>query len=191
MKQGKAVVFSAPSGSGKTTIVHHLLDKIPELGFSISATTREKRTGENHGIDYYFLSPEDFQKKIESGAFVEWEQVYEGLYYGTLKSELERLWRNGRHVIFDVDVKGGLNIKKALGKRCLAVFVKAPSVDVIEQRLRSRDTENEEKIIARVEKAEYEMGFEDQFDLSIVNDNLKSALHQAEKMVGEFLTKQN
>ena len=142
---GKAIIFSAPSGSGKTTIVKYLLTNNSDLGFSISASTRDKRgRTEQHGKDYYFLTPEDFKKKIDNDEFIEWEEVYEGNFYGTLKSEIERIWREGKNVIFDVDVKGGLNLKKYFGHKALAIFVKAPSIEVLKERLNDRGTETEE-----------------------------------------------
>jgi guanylate kinase len=190
MATGKAIIFSAPSGSGKTTIVRHLLNKFPELGFSISASTRDKRgRTEQHGKDYYFLSPEEFKKKIDEDAFIEWEEVYEGNFYGTLKEEIQRLWNEGKHVIFDVDVKGGLNLKKYFGDRALAIFVKVPSMDVLKERLKDRGTESEESLSRRLYKAKFEMSFEDKFDVTIVNDNMEKSFAEAEKLVGEFLSK--
>src|SRR6188508_1926173 len=162
---GKAIIFSAPSGSGKTTIVKHLLKTNPDLGFSISASTRDKRgRTEQHGKDYYFLSPMDFKKKIDNDEFIEWEEVYEGNFYGTLKSEIERIWREGRNVIFDVDVKGGINLKKYFGDRALAIFVKVPSLEVLKERLKDRGTESEESLSRRLFKAQFEMSFQGKFD---------------------------
>lgn len=190
MATGKAIIFSAPSGSGKTTIVRHLLGKFPELGFSISASTRDKRgRTEQHGKDYYFLSPEEFKKKIDEDDFIEWEEVYEGNFYGTLKEEIQRLWNDGKHVIFDVDVKGGLNLKKYFGDRALAIFVKVPSMDILKDRLKDRGTESEESLSRRLYKAKFEMSFEDKFDVTIVNDNMENSFAEAEKLVGEFLSK--
>src|SRR6188768_1725540 len=144
---GKALIFSAPSGSGKTTIVKHLLDTNPDLGFSISASTRDRRgRTEQNGKDYYFLSPEDFKNKIDSDEFIEWEEVYAGNFYGTLKSEIERIWKEGKNVIFDVDVKGGLNLKKYFGDKALAIFVKVPSVEILRQRLVDRATESPDSL---------------------------------------------
>ena len=185
--KGKALVFSAPSGSGKTTIVRHLLNKFDNLGFSVSATTRKPRNNEVDGVDYHFLSKSDFLSRIDQGAFVEFEQVYEGLYYGTLKSEIDKCWANGIQVIFDVDVKGGLALKKYFGENCLAVFVKAPSIDVLRNRLKERNTDSKDIVEERITKAEYEMSFEGQFDMSLVNDDLKEALHEIEIKVAEFL----
>jgi guanylate kinase len=190
MSTGKAIIFSAPSGSGKTTIVRHLLTKFPELGFSISASTRDKRgRTEQNGKDYYFLTPEDFKKKIDEGAFIEWEEVYEGNFYGTLKEEIQRLWDNGKHVIFDVDVKGGLNLKKYFGENALAIFVKVPSYEVLQERLKDRGTESEESLSRRIFKARFEMSFEDQFDTVIVNDDMERSFAEAERIVSEFLFK--
>ncbi|SIS81019.1 guanylate kinase [Belliella pelovolcani] len=190
MSSGKAIIFSAPSGSGKTTIVRHLISKFPDLGFSISACTRDKRgRAEQNGKDYYFLSPEEFKSKIDQDAFIEWEEVYEGNFYGTLKEEIQRIWDSGRHVIFDVDVKGGLNLKKYFGDQALAIFVKVPSMDVLTERLKDRGTESEESLSRRLYKAKFEMGFENKFDVTIVNDDMQKSFAEAEKMVGEFLAK--
>lgn len=186
--QGKLLIFCAPSGSGKTTIVKHLLATNPNLGFSISACTRDRRgRAEQHGKDYYFLTPEDFKKRIDNNEFVEYEEVYPGAYYGTLKSEIERVWSEGKHVIFDVDVNGGLNIKNFYKDRALAVFVKVPSMEVLEQRLRERKTDSEESISARLFKVKFEMSFEDKFDVTLLNDNLEESLVKAQKLVDDFL----
>lgn len=186
----KLIIFSAPSGSGKTTIVKHLLKNNPNLGFSISACTRDKRgRTEEHGKDYYFLTPDEFKKGIDNDEFVEWEQVYPGQFYGTLKSEIQRVWDTGKHVVFDVDVKGGLNIKKHYGDKALAIFVKCPSMEILEQRLRSRDTDSEESISARLFKVKFEMGFEDQFDITLVNNDLNEALAKAQQLVDDFINK--
>jgi guanylate kinase len=185
--KGKLIIFSAPSGSGKTTIVRHLLQKDPRLKFSISATTRQKRSNETDGKDYYFLTKEAFEKRIKNNDMVEWEEVYPGTYYGTLNLEVERIWDKGKHVLFDVDVKGGLSIKQRFGDRALAVFVKCSSFEEIEKRLRSRATESEEQIAMRLAKVKYEMEFEDRFDVVLVNDDLDTTLKQAEKLLGEFL----
>ncbi|MCK4745611.1 MAG: guanylate kinase [Bacteroidales bacterium] len=186
--KGKAIIFSAPSGSGKTTIVKHLLQQEMNLEFSVSACSRELRENEVNGKDYYFLSVEKFKAGIEKGDFIEWEEVYKNHYYGTLKSELERIWNAGRQVIFDVDVVGGKNLKNAFGNDALAVFVQPPSIEVLEQRLRDRSTDPEEKIMDRIAKASQEMKYADQFDVIIINDRLDDALAKAEKIVSEFLS---
>jgi guanylate kinase len=187
MFQGKLIIFCAPSGSGKTTIVKHLLSTRENLGFSISACTRDKRGRmEEHGKDYYFLTPEDFKKRIDNDEFVEWEQVYPGAFYGTLKSEIERNWSLGKHVIFDVDVQGGLNLKKYYKDKALAIFVKPPSLEILEQRLRERNTDSEESISARLFKVKFEMSFESQFDITLVNNDLQTAFREAEKLVDDF-----
>ena len=184
---GKALIFSAPSGSGKTTIVKHLLDTNADLGFSISASTRDRRgRTEENGKDYYFLSPEDFKNKIDNDEFIEWEEVYAGNFYGTLKSEIERIWKEGKNVIFDVDVKGGLNLKKYFGDKALAVFVKVPSFDVLKVRLKDRGTESEESLSRRLFKAKFEMSFEDQFDVTVVNEALEKSLAEAQKLYDDF-----
>jgi guanylate kinase len=184
---GKAIIFSAPSGSGKTTIVKHLLKNNPDLGFSISASTRDKRgRKEEHGKDYYFLSPEDFKTRIDNDEFIEWEEVYEGNYYGTLKSEIQRIWDEGKTVIFDVDVKGGLALKKYFGEKALAVFVKVPSLEILEQRLRDRGTESHASLSQRLFKAKFEMTFQDKFDVILVNEDLEKSLARAQQLYDEF-----
>lgn len=188
MNNGKLIVFSAPSGSGKTTIVRYLLaQKELHLDFSISATSREKRGEEIDGRDYYFLSAKEFQKKIEENAFVEYEEVYKDNYYGTLKSELERIWAAGKHVIFDIDVIGGLNIKKQYPKQTLAVFVSPPSVEELERRLRFRQTETDEKIQMRLAKAEKEIAKAEEFDVILKNYDLEIAKNDAYKLVYDYL----
>jgi guanylate kinase len=185
--EGKAIIFSAPSGSGKTTIVKHLLEQNPDLGFSISASTRDKRgRTEAHGKDYYFLTPEEFKKKIDNNDFIEWEEVYEGNFYGTLKSEIERIWKQGKNVIFDVDVKGGLNLKKYFGKKALAIFVKVPSIGALQERLHDRGTETPESLSRRLFKANFEMSFQDQFDKVLVNENLSRSLQEAQVLYDAF-----
>lgn len=185
--EGKAIIFSAPSGSGKTTIVRHLLEKNPDLGFSISASTRDKRgRTEAHGKDYYFLTPEEFKKKIDGNEFVEWEEVYEGNFYGTLKSEVERIWKNGKNVIFDVDVKGGINLKNYFGDKALAIFVKVPSIEVLKERLHDRGTESEESLSRRLFKAKFEMTFQDKFDKVLINEDLEHSLQQAQQLYDDF-----
>ncbi len=181
------IIFSAPSGSGKSTIVNYLLSWDLGLEFSISATCRAPRGEEQHGKEYYFFSTDEFRQRIGKDDFLEWEEVYPGCYYGTLKSELERIWKAGHAVVFDVDVVGGVNIKKIFGDQALSIFVKAPSVEVLRQRLVGRGTDSMEKIEQRVAKAEYEMTFADKFDVVIVNDDLETALAEAEKAVRDFL----
>ena len=186
--QGKLIIFSAPSGAGKTTIVQHLLGKFSILEFSISACSRAMRKDEKEGEDYYFLSVKDFKKKIINDEFLEWEEVYTDHYYGTLKSEIERIWTKGHHVIFDVDVHGGLNLKKIFGDRALAVFVKAPSIQHLENRLKLRETETPESIARRINKAEQEILLAPQFDKIVLNDKMENAFEQAEALVKTFLT---
>ncbi|MDH5412701.1 MAG: guanylate kinase [Flavobacteriaceae bacterium] len=187
-KKGKLLVFSAPSGSGKTTIVRHLLAlNYLNLEFSISATSRPSRGDEVEGEDYYFLSLKEFKKKIKNEEFLEWEEVYRDSFYGTLKSEVERIWAKGKHVIFDIDVAGGLRIKKKFPAETLAVFVKPPSVDELKIRLKKRKTESEEKINMRIAKASIELATAPQFDTIIKNVNLDRALQEAEKLVADFV----
>lgn len=186
--QGKIILFTAPSGAGKTTIVKHLLQTNPALNFSISACTRDKRgRAEEHGKDYYFMTPELFRQKIEREEFVEWEEVYEGAFYGTLKAEIERIWSLGKHVILDVDVKGGLKIKEYYKDRVLAIFVKPPSIEALAQRLQTRATDSASSISSRLFKAKFELSFENKFDAVIVNEHLDQAIAQAEKLVNDFL----
>jgi guanylate kinase len=184
---GKAIIFSAPSGAGKTTIVHHLLSQFESLKFSISATSRAKRGEEKDGQDYYFLSPEEFKTRIANNELAEWEEVYPNQFYGTLTSEIERIWRAGNHVIFDVDVVGGLNLKKYLGNRALAVFVQPPNERELENRLRGRGTETEEKILMRLAKAKTELAYANEFDLVLINENLDHAFVEARSFVNEFI----
>lgn len=186
--EGKLFVFSAPSGSGKTTIVRHLLNQEKfNLEFSISATSRQPRGFEVHGKDYYFISLKEFKENIKSDAFLEWEEVYRDNFYGTLKEEVERIWAKGKHVIFDIDVVGGLRIKKKFPEKTLAVFVKPPSVDELKIRLKKRKTESEEKINMRIAKASVELATAPQFDKIIKNYDLDVALKEAEELVGEYL----
>lgn len=185
--KGKLIIFSAPSGSGKTTIVKHLLKQQFNLEFSISATSRPRRGEEVDGKDYYFISADDFRKKIEANEFLEWEEVYPDRYYGTLKSEVERIRNNGKNVIFDVDVVGGSNIKKYYGDEALSIFVQPPSIEELEKRLKARSTDSEEVIKTRVEKAEFELTYAPKFDVIIVNNRLEEALKKAEKTLSQFL----
>lgn len=184
---GKLLIFSAPSGAGKTTLVRYLMDEIPSLEFSVSAASRKARTGERHGHDYYFLSVDDFKKKIEANEFVEWEEVYEDHFYGTLLSEVERIRNGGKHVVFDVDVVGGINIKKQFGNEALAVFVKPPSVETLKERLIGRNTETQETLKKRLDRAVFELGFEDKFDVTIVNDNLAKAKAESLMLVKNYI----
>ncbi|MEM9671198.1 MAG: guanylate kinase [Cyclobacteriaceae bacterium] len=187
---GRAIIFSAPSGSGKTTLVHHLLSSNTNLSFSVSATTRSKRRKEMHGSDYYFFTPPEFRQKLQEDAFIEWEEVYPDCYYGTLKSEIDEIWANGKNVIFDVDVKGGINLKKYFGDRALAVFVRPPSLAVLEERLKARNTETPESLQKRISKAEYELKFEDLFDVTVVNDDLTQAKQEVQKLYANFIDQQ-
>ena len=184
----KILIFSSPSGAGKTTIVRHLLHTFSNLAFSVSATTRPRRDHEEDGKDYYFLSLDEFRNKIDEDAFVEWEEVYKDTYYGTLKSEVQRLLNRGYHVVFDVDVKGALNIKKLYGGKALAVFVMPPSIEVLEKRLHHRSTDPEESIRERITKARQEMKYADKFDIILVNDILEQSLPEAEEIVRNFIT---
>lgn len=186
-KTGKVLIFSAPSGSGKSTIVNHILGLHPEIEFSVSATSRPPRGQEQDGVEYYFLSVEEFRRRIEADQFVEYEQVYEGRYYGTLKSEVERIWAKGHVIIFDVDVKGGVNLKKYFGDKALSVFIQAPSVEELKRRLVARNTDTPEAIAERVAKAAEEMTYAPKFDVVLINDNLDKAYAEAEKMVDDFL----
>ena len=185
--KGKLIIFSAPSGAGKTTIVRHLLEKDFNLEFSVSATSRNPRPNEKNGKDYYFLTLEEFIKRVGNNEFLEWEEVYKGIRYGTLKSEVERIRNQGKNVIFDVDVVGGLNIKKYYGDEALAVFVQPPSVEELKKRLTQRSTETDDKIAMRIAKAEHELSFAPQFDVVLVNDNLEQAFTEAEKVIAGFL----
>jgi len=187
MDQGKLIIFSAPSGSGKSTIVRHLLSRDVPIEFSVSATNRAPRGREENGVDYYFLSSNEFKSKINSKAFLEWEEVYPDRYYGTLNAEVDRIWANGKQVIFDIDVEGGLNLKKQFGERALSVFIKAPSLGVLKERLMSRNTEDQENLNIRLDKAQSEMVFAKYFDLIIVNDDLEIAQEQAYQKVMDFI----
>ena len=187
-EQGKLIVFSAPSGSGKTTLVKHLLtQQLLPLAFSISATSRKPRNGEIDLKDYYFLSPEKFEEAIKQNAFIEYEEVYKNTFYGTLKSELKRIWESGKHVLFDIDVIGGLNIKKQFPEVTLAVFVQPPSLKELEQRLRFRATETEDKIQQRLAKSAQELEYVNQFDHCLINDDLEVAKKQVVQLVKDFI----
>lgn len=185
---GRLVIFSAPSGAGKSTIVNYLLEKNLGLTFSISATSRSPRGTEKDGVEYYFLSPDEFRQKIDKGEFLEYEEVYKDRYYGTLKSEVQRILDNGNNVIFDVDVVGGCNIKDFYGKQALAIFIEPPSITELKQRLIKRGTDNEEVINDRIEKAEYELTFAPKFDIVIRNEELEKAKAEALSVVHEFLS---
>ncbi|MBC7758454.1 MAG: guanylate kinase [Phormidesmis sp. FL-bin-119] len=185
--KGKLIIFSAPSGAGKTTIVHHLLKKFPLLSFSISATTREQRGDEINGKDYYFISKSDFLHKIAQKEFVEFEEVYSGTFYGTLRSEIQRIWASGKHVIFDIDVEGGLHLKKKYGDNAMAVFVDPPSLEVLIERLTSRGTDAPEKLAERIKKADKELRYANRFDVVLENHDLKISCAEAEKLVTNFL----
>lgn len=185
--QRKVIILSAPSGAGKSTVIRHLLQEFPQLEFSISATSRQPRGNEQHGIEYYFYKTEEFEKMIQEDAFVEYEEVYAGSYYGTLRSELERIWSKGNTIIFDIDVKGGVNLKKLFKDQALAIFIKVPSIDELRQRLIKRATDTPEAIEKRVAKAEEELTYEESFDYTLINDNLETALSQAETLIKEFI----
>lgn len=185
--KGKALIFSAPSGSGKSTIVHHILDTFTGMEFSVSATSRNPRGEEKDGVDYYFLSEEKFRELIDADGFVEHEEVYPGRFYGTLKSEIKRIWDAGHVVIFDVDVKGGVNLKKYFGKNALSVFIQAPSIEVLRERLMKRGTDSAEDIEKRVAKAAEELTYAPKFDHILVNDDLQAAFAESESIVEEFL----
>ncbi len=184
--EGKIVVLTAPSGAGKTTLAHEVMKRIPEMQFSVSATTRKPRPHEQHGVDYYFLSREEFERLIQEGAFVEYEEVYPGIYYGTLREEIERKSRKGP-VLLDVDVKGALNIKRIFGPRALTIFVKPPSLEVLRERLQRRGTEDPESLRKRLERARMEMAMEHAFDVVVVNDELPRAVEETVRHIRSFL----
>ncbi len=187
--EGKCIILCAPSGAGKTSITKFLLQQDLDLEFSISACTREKRTNEVDGVDYYFLNTDDFKRRIENDEFVEWEEVYDGSFYGTLKTEINRIWNRGKNVIFDVDVEGGLSLTKYFGEKALAIFIKPPAIDELEKRLKARGTEDEEKIQKRLAKAAKEIEYAKWFDTIIVNDNLDDAQQEVLNYVKSFLKK--
>lgn len=184
---GKLIVFSAPSGAGKTSIVHRLLKTELPLAFSVSACSRPKRPEEVDGVDYYFLTPEAFKQRIDNHEFLEWEEVYPGSYYGTLKSELDRIWNLGKHVVFDVDVVGGVNIKKLYPKETLSIFVMPPSIEELENRLNIRGTESPESLAKRLNKAKWEISFAGQFDYQLLNDNLDRSTPEIQAVITEFI----
>jgi guanylate kinase len=188
MHSGKLIIFSAPSGSGKTTLVRHILSKYPQhIEFSISATSRPRRGAEQNGKDYYYLTVDEFKKRITNSEFLEWEEVYAGTHYGTLRSEVERIWSHGKAVIFDIDVEGGLNLKNQFRENALAVFVMPPSIKILEERLHMRSTDSKESIARRIAKAEKELKTAELFDVFILNENLDEACAKAEELVTAFL----
>ena len=188
MTTGKIIIITAPSGAGKTSITHHLLAHFPQLAFSVSATTRHARPTEQHGHDYYFISEADFKHKIAENEFLEWEMVYEGKYYGTLKSEIDRLWVQGKVPVLDIDVKGAIHVQNQLEEgHTLSIFIEAPSVEVLRNRLQSRGTETPETLATRLNKAAYELSFKDSFDVEIMNDILPQAQARAVEVVAAFL----
>jgi len=189
MSEGKLVIVSAPSGSGKTTVIRHLMDQDFNLNFSVSATNRDPRAHEVDGKDYLFLSTDAFQSKIKNNEFLEWEEVYKGRFYGSLKSHVDQMLSEGKNVIFDVDVVGGLNIKSYYKEKALSIFIKLPSLETLEMRLRQRGTDDENDIMSRLEKATWEMNFAEKFDVVLINDNLQKCLKDAENLVSEFLNK--
>lgn len=188
-EKGKLIIFSAPSGSGKTTIVKHLLQKGFDMEFSISATSRAPRGAEQHGVDYYFLSADEFRQRIGHHEFLEWEEVYPGTFYGTLKSEVERITSKGKNIVFDVDVVGGVNIKQLYGDRALSMFIQPPSIAELERRLVGRGTDSPEKIAERLAKASLELTYAPKFDIVVVNDDLAMAQAQAENALAKFLSR--
>ncbi len=188
MKQHhKLIIITAPSGAGKTSITHYLLNCFPELSFSISAATRSPRKGEKDGVDYHFMTLEDFNQKIRENEFVEWEMVYEGKYYGTLKSELQRIWKRHQTPVLDIDVKGAIHVQQQFGKDCLSLFIQPPSLEILQKRLESRGTETADSLQDRISKASYEMSFKQHFNEIIVNDDVDRACSEAARVIGKFL----
>ena len=187
MSYKKAVIFSAPSGAGKTTIVKYLLEQVPELSFSISACSRDPRANETNGKDYYFLSVDEFKSRINQNRFLEWEEVYANMFYGTLIEEIDRLWAEGKTIVFDVDVKGAIALKNHFKEDGLAIFVAPPSIEILEERLRSRGTESEDSLKTRLSKAASEMKYESAFDVSVINDSLDSSCQKALQLVRDFI----
>jgi len=185
---GKIIIITAPSGAGKTSITRYLLNKNKQLAFSVSATTREQRSYEKNGTDYYFISTDEFKRKIQQEEFIEWEMVYEGKYYGTLKSELQRIWLNSQTPILDIDVKGAIHVIRQFPDQSLSIFVEPPTIDELKRRLRSRGTETDESLQARVNKASFELSFRHHFNQIIVNDNLENACNLADNVINKFLT---
>lgn len=185
---GKCIILCAPSGAGKTSITKYLLGKDLNLEFSISACNRKKRPNETNGIDYHFLSTEDFKSKIKTNEFIEWEEVYDNMFYGTLKSEIERIWKSGKNVIFDVDVKGGLSLTNYFGDNALAIFIQPPSLEELERRLRNRGTESEETVQRRISKASHELAFAKEFDKVILNNKLEDAQKEAYNIIKSFIS---
>lgn len=187
-KKGKLIIFSAPSGAGKTTLVRYIMSELDNLRFSVSACSREKRNYEEDGKDYHFITVADFKEKISNNEFIEWEEVYPDHFYGTLFSEVNNKRNEGYHVVFDVDVIGGLNIKKLFGNEALAIFIKPPSIEILKERLLSRGTDQKDAIETRIKKAEHELGFEKEFDVSIINDDLETAKKETLDVVNQFLS---
>ncbi len=187
----KLIIITAPSGAGKTTIVQELLKNTDQLAFSISATTREMRPHETDGVDYYFISHKEFKKRVKNCDFAEWEEVYENQFYGTLKSEIERIWTLNKHIIFDIDVKGAKSIKKTYGDHAMAIFIAPPSLEVLIERLKNRKTEDKRSLKKRIKRAKKELKYKDKFDCVVINDDLKTAVKEAENLVQSFISKTN